>query len=232
VLFLKGIENMLMSLVKHVEYALHKTFLESSKCTKEILEMSGMTGRLSRHFYNNLCSLANIRYLEIGTWKGSITCSSMCGNSIQGLCIDNWSEFIGEDVRMTFMAMFNKYLDTTNNVDFKSVDCWSLDPDELARTYGKFNIYVYDGNHSPDSHRKALSHFMPCLDTEFVYIVENWNNLDIRNATYQAIRDNKLSIVYMFDIFTTGDNSHPPAHNCGSNSQWHNGLGIYLLHKS
>ena len=46
-------------------------------------------------------------------------------------------------------------------------------PDSELNTIGKFNIYMYDGNHSEDSHFKALDHFFPCLDDEFIYLVDD-----------------------------------------------------------
>ena len=68
---------------------------EISKVTPELLNMEGMTGKKTRHFYNNLMNKEDSRYLEIGTWKGSSVCSAMCGNKAKVVCIDNWSEFGG-----------------------------------------------------------------------------------------------------------------------------------------
>ena len=39
--------------------------------------------------YNNICSMKDARYLEIGTWKGSSICSAMCNNKMTCLAIDN-----------------------------------------------------------------------------------------------------------------------------------------------
>jgi hypothetical protein len=66
-----------------------------SKLTDDILSMEGMTGKKTRHFYNNLLNTEDARYLEIGCWKGSSVCSAMYGNKAKIVCIDNWSEFEG-----------------------------------------------------------------------------------------------------------------------------------------
>ena len=66
-----------------------------SKITNEIINMEGMSGTKTRHFYNNLLNTEDARYLEIGTWKGSSVCSAMYGNTAKIICIDNWSEFGG-----------------------------------------------------------------------------------------------------------------------------------------
>jgi hypothetical protein len=75
-----------------------KVFFENaengiSKINEDIKQIDGMSGIKTRHFYNNLLSLDDSRYLEIGTWKGSSVCSAMFGNTQKVLCIDNWSEF-------------------------------------------------------------------------------------------------------------------------------------------
>jgi hypothetical protein len=55
--------------------------------------MKGYSGKKTRHFYNNLLSIEDARYLEIGTWKGSTLYSAMYGNKAQITYIDNWSQF-------------------------------------------------------------------------------------------------------------------------------------------
>ena len=82
-------------LIKHIKKSLVNTNNYSSKITKEILHMDGKSGKKTRHFYNNICSMNDSRYLEIGTWKGSSICSAMCNNNMTCVAIDNWSEFGG-----------------------------------------------------------------------------------------------------------------------------------------
>ena len=52
-------------LIKHIEDCLGKTNKYTSNITDEILSIDGMTGKKTRHFYNNLCSMNDARYLEI-----------------------------------------------------------------------------------------------------------------------------------------------------------------------
>ena len=97
-------------LKQHIENAFDKAEKGESKITDYILYMEGMTGKKTRHFYNNLLNRDDSRYLEIGTWKGSSVCSAMCGNKAKVLCIDNWSEFywIGNP-KQEFLINFNAY---------------------------------------------------------------------------------------------------------------------------
>jgi hypothetical protein len=54
-----------------------------------------MTGVYTRHFYNNLLTMDDARYLEIGTWAGSSVCSAMFKNKAKVVCVDNWSQYDG-----------------------------------------------------------------------------------------------------------------------------------------
>jgi len=210
-------------LQEHVEHSFDKAEAEVSKITDEILKMEGMSGRKTRHLYNNIVNMPDARYLEIGTWKGSTSCSAMCENSATVVCIDNWSEFGGP--KEEFINNFNRYKGT-NNASFIESDCFNVDVSLLP----KFNIYMYDGNHSHDSHYRALTHFYSCLDDIFIFIVDDWNCIDVRNGTYEAIKTLGFTVLYNRVIRTTTDDSHV---EWGSPEQtaWHNGIFVAILEK-
>ncbi len=166
------------------------------------------------------------RYLEIGTWKGSSICSAMCNNKMTCLAIDNWSEFGGP--KNIFLENFNKFKGE-NNATFIEKNCWDID---VSNTENRFNIYMYDGNHNETSHFQALNHYLPCLDDEFIYLVDDWNWQCVRDGTNQSIKENKCEILYSKAIRTTNDNSHPSYEHSGTNSDWHNGICIFVLKKN
>ena len=94
-------------LITHIINSLENANKNKSKIDEDILDMNGMSGKKTRHFYNNLCSMEDARYLEIGVWKGSTLCSAMCNNeNLICLGIDNWSEFGGP--KNVFNCYFNK----------------------------------------------------------------------------------------------------------------------------
>jgi hypothetical protein len=205
-----------VSVIKsHIEYCLRKAEAGQSKITDEILHMDGMTGKMTRHFYNNLLDRVDPRYLEIGTWKGSSTCSAMCGNKAKVVCIDNFSEFDGP--RDEFHKNFNKYKGD-NDATFIESDCFQVDVSKLP----KFNIYMYDGFHLAESHYKALVHFYDCLDDIFIFIVDDWNWDYVREGTFSSFEKLGLKKLYEKEIFTPG--------NCTKNTWW-NGIYIAILQK-
>jgi len=205
-------------LIDHIKSSLNNTNNYISKITDEILKMDGMSGKKTRHFYNNICSMNDARYLEIGTWKGSSICSAMCNNKMTCVAIDDWSGFGGP--KTEFLKNFNKFKGK-NNATFIEKNCWDID----VTTLGKFNIYMYDGHHSETNHFKALNHYTSCLDDEFIYLVDDWNLLQVREGTLKSIKNSNLEILYQKEIYTKAKGG------MGQPYEWWNGLSIFVLKK-
>ena len=210
----------------------YKTLLETafqnaenniSKITNDIINMDGMSGTKTRHFYNNLLNTEDARYLEIGTWKGSSVCSAMCKNKAKVICIDNWSEFGGP--KSEFLVNFEKFKGE-NEATFIENDCYKVDVSILP----KFNIYMYDGNHTNESHYKALLHYYNCLDDIFIFIVDDWNWEDVRNGTINSIQKLNLKVLYEKEVRLTRDNSHTSQPE--ARDTWWNGIYVAVLQKN
>lgn len=93
----------------------------------------------------------------------------------------------------------------------------------------KFNVYLYDADHSEVSHSRALTHFVDSMDDVFIYIVDDWNDLRVRIGTMNGISSANLQIGYQREIYTSDDNTHSVTH--GSGSDWHNGISLFVLKK-
>lgn len=212
-------------LVQHLKTSFANAEAEISKCTPEVLTLEGMSGIRTRHFYNNLCSMPDARYLEIGTWRGSTFCSAMVNNSATMLAIDNWSQWGGPETRDAFVNNVNRF-NKDNRVACLEVDCWKVDPTTLP----KFNVYVYDGDHDYDDQYRALSQYLACLDSTFIFVVDDWNSPHPRNGTRDAIKDLGLTVLHEIERRTTFDDTHP---EWGTPEQlaWHNGMYAAVLQK-
>ncbi|NBP66059.1 MAG: hypothetical protein EBU66_15530 [Bacteroidetes bacterium] len=207
---------------EHIDKSFENAENHVSKIDEGILRMDGMTGKKTRHFYNNLLDIPDARYLEIGTWKGSSVCSAMCNNKATVVCIDNWSEFGGP--KYEFLRNFDMYKGE-NNATFIESDCFTVDTSKLP----KFNIYMYDGNHLEESHYKALLHYYDCLDDIFIYIVDDWNWNTARDGTIHSIEKLNLKVLYERSIRLTWDESHTPQPE--ARNTWHNGIYVAVLQK-
>ncbi len=207
---------------KHITKSFENANENISNITDDIINMEGMTGKMTRHFYNNLLNIDDARYLEIGTWKGSSVCSAMCNNKAKVVCIDNWSEFGGP--KDEFLHNFEKFKGD-NDAIFIESDCYKVDVSLLP----KFNIYMYDGNHTEESHYRALLHYYNCLDDIFIFIVDDWNWRHVRDGTMHSISKLNLKILYEKEIRLTWDNSHSPG-QLGKDTWW-NGIYVAILQK-
>jgi hypothetical protein len=186
--------------------------------------IDGMSGQKYRTFINNLVgSHPDARYLEIGSWQGSTAAAALHGNSVKGLCIDNWSQFGGP--KSAFLANMERVRSKSPAVDcrfiegeFRRIDYTSL---------GRFNIFLFDGPHEELDQYDGIMVALPALENSFVLIVDDWNWRKVRLGTFRAIRDARYTIASSIEIRTTQDNSHPPV--AGKNSDWHNGYFIAVL---
>ena len=214
----------------HIKRSLTRAENGESNIDPKILEFDGMSGWVTRHFYNNICSLQDTKYLEIGSYSGSTLCSAICNNKIKATAIDNWSQFDANAAKQKFNKRVEMFKEDSK-ISVIEDDCWNVQ----KRIRGKFNVYLYDGPHGHVHHRDALLKFHRNLTDNFIFIVDDWNWLQVRNGTFEAIEQLGYDTVF-FEQRRTGSkriqrkNGHPRFH--GRESKWHNGIGIFELKKS
>jgi len=211
-----------MDLVNHVKQAFQNAENNKSKVSDEILALEGMTGKKTRHFYNNLLNKDDISYLEIGTWKGSSVCSAMYNNNASVVCIDNFAEFSGP--KQEFLNNFNRFKGL-NNATFLEGDCFNIKHD-----IKNINIYLYDGNHSYDSHYNALKTYINSLRDTFIFIVDDWNWDVVQTATKKSIADLNLTVLYEHGL-NIPCISGCPNKTTHEKEGWWNGIYFAILKK-
>ena len=193
-----------------------------------VLKINGMSGRKYRKFINQLISnIENPKYLEIGCWKGSTTCSALWENQASSLCIDNWVEFGGP--KNDFIENVKKCLNDKSNFNFIEEDFKTIEYDSLG--LGKFNVFLFDGPHEEQDQYDGVVIPYSLLEDEFIFICDDWNWERVRFGTFRAFNDMNTQILYSLDIRTTPDNSYPKAENTFENSDWHNGYFIAACKK-
>lgn len=225
-LFIEEKKNEESKYISVIKKSLNK---KTNKLPEWILEMNGMSGKKYRSFINNLLDQVNdARYLEIGCWKGSTTCSAIYGNDITAYCIDNWTEFGGP--KQVFCENVQKCVDECEHIGitFMESDFRDINYNDIK----KYNVYLFDGPHTKEDHYDGLSLVQPSLDDEFVFICDDWNWKSVRDGTIDAINKLNLKIVYSIEINTTNDDSYPPEENTMEKSDWHNGYFISVLKKN
>lgn len=229
-------------LVEHVINSFEKSVKRESRINEDILAIEGMTGDVTRHFYNNICSLDGAAYLEVGSWKGSSICSAIYENNIQAVCIDNFSEFNdpskGNDPQTELYANVEKFKGKSNVkiVAGSFEDCYpqGLFFGQSIEDGMPFNIFMYDGNHDEESQYRALTHFIEIMDDEFIFIVDDWNWDQVRSGTYRSFID-QVDILYEKEVrcdIPFGRCKGAGAYNYTNRKGWWNGIGIFVLKRT
>jgi hypothetical protein len=212
-----------MDLINHIKEAYQNAENNTSKVSDEILALEGMTGKKTRHFYNNLLNKDDISYLEIGTWKGSSVCSAMYNNNATVVCIDNFAEFSGP--KTEFLNNFNRFKGL-NTATFLEGDCFDIKHD-----IQNVNVYLYDGNHSYDSHYNALKSYITSLRDTFIFIVDDWNWDVVQTATKKSIEDLNLTVLYENSVIIPCTSGCPHKSTLDKEGWW-NGIYFAVLKKT
>lgn len=168
-----------------VQYSIFRADEYSSEIPKDVEDAPvGFTGAKTRHLLNNICKTPGTRYLEVGLWAGATFCSALYRNQAIGVGIDNWSEFGGP--KQECLSNVNRWVGHPRATLVDS-DCFKVDVTQLP--HAPFNVFFYDGGHSEEDHYRALGHFAPCLAGTFVFLVDDWQQLEAQRGTLYAMRD-------------------------------------------
>lgn len=183
----------------------------------EIHLLPGFTGLKVQEFLNYLCSHPATRYLEIGCLHGATLLAASYGNPGKFTGVDNFSLQPGEIGLYANMEKFKAVC----TVDFHRADCWTIDkaliPDDI-------NVYFYDGDHSEESQKKALTHWIDKMASEFFFIVDDWGRAEVRDGTLDALAELKTPVTAYAVLAGSVDRE-----GCGDFNGWWAGVGIFLL---
>jgi hypothetical protein len=202
--------------IAFVQDAVSKANKEESKLSAEALSIDGMSSPKVRHLLNNLCSSQGVRYLEIGSWKGSTLIAALYENNIPAIAIDNWSEFGGP--RHDFYSNVKKFIPDAP-LKVHEMDCFSINKQLFP---SKINVYFYDGGHSHADQEAAFTYYNDIFEDVFVAIVDDWNWPQVQSGTFSAFKKLKYKILFSQELKSKGN---------GDTSSWWNGIYIAVIKK-
>ena len=123
---------------------------------------------------------------------GSTACSVSFKNNVEINCIENWSQnFSKEFSPKKNLKEFKKCLS-------KKVKLNLIEKEFRAVNYLKLkdiNIYLYDGSHHYEDHFDSIKFALPALSKKFIFIVDDWNWIQVRQGTFDSIEISILEIV-------------------------------------
>lgn len=204
-------------LIGHLCWSIEQAEKGISKIAAPVLNIRGMTSPRIRHFLNNLCTLEQATYFEIGVWKGATFTAALYGNKSflkQAVAMDNWSEFGGPAAE--FHANCSYISDVPFN--FYNDDCFIINKQGIF--HAPVDIYFYDGEHSTENQERAFTYYNDQFASSFIALVDDWNHEPVRTGTRQAFQ--KLGYTILFERELPGKHD---------NTLWWNGLYVAVIRK-
>lgn len=185
-------------LVQHVDDSIARAEASESKLGEWELSIPGMSSPAVRHLLNNLLNIpAPVRYMEVGTYKGStLVAAATCNPQITATAIDDfsWAARKGKKETQGRLKDIRESLSVNiagirggGDVRFIEGDFWALDAGELRASRGPFDVYFYDGGHSRGEQRRAVVEKLDLLGDLFLLIVDDYDERQARHGTQAGL---------------------------------------------
>lgn len=159
-----------MTKIEQIQYAIHEANFFRSKLSPEALAVPGMTSLKIRALMNNLGAIST-NFLEIGSHAGGTFCSTIYGNdNLKGITsIDNFSEFNTDSPMQQLLDNVSKFKPKETQFKLIMKDCWG----PIEQPPSNVDFFMFDGDHSFESQKNAMTHFIPWMAEEFVFCVDD-----------------------------------------------------------
>lgn len=206
---------------QQINRAIEDAVARKSKLVPENFDVPGFVSLAGRHLYNNLGALAT-RVCEVGSHLGCSLTSTVSHNPqiVSATAIDSFAsdEIEERKCKPLFLENIKKWM--PKETEFKLIHAESFSFD-LKEIQAPIDFYIYDGDHSMISQRRALTHYYPILADEFIFIVDDYNWPEVQEGTQKGIQDCNLEVLFERHL-VGGDHD---------NESWWNGYYVALLKK-
>lgn len=201
-------------MIHYLLQAIQRADTEDSRLPEIVTSIKSFTGAKVRTMLNLLCAPPDMVYLEIGAWNGGTAAAAAFGNPGSFTTVDNFKDFGGGAE-----SVDEKFKEAGVNIRLIEADCWTIPMPHLPQ---EVNVFFWDGPHDYESHKRALPHFKDAMAHEFIFVVDDWEDPEVRAATSEGIHDAELTtLAYLW----LGAGEHE------SGAGWWNGLGVFILRK-
>jgi hypothetical protein len=182
--------------------------------------VKGMSGQRFRVLLNNLAQIANSgSYLEVGTFKGSTAVSALYKNKRSAILVDNWSEFGGP--KNTALINFSNLCP---NSKIRIIDT-AFETFYSMRTEEKIALYFYDGGHSIEQQKRAVTIIDSLNFDLLIFIVDDFDWETVREGTFVGLSRLRSKLVQSWII------SPAETDRLFQYGNWHNGYLICVVSK-
>lgn len=211
-----------MDKISLIKRAIEMAKNHQSKMDEVAWSVPALSSLKIRHLMNNLGAIST-NYLECGVHRGGLFCSTLINNNhLRATANDNFASDIvtGEDIEHEF-AINRKKCTVVSQwpyIEVKKCDTFDVRPETVD---GPVDLYLFDADHSYESQRKAMTHFLPAMADEFIVCVDDYDWDDVSRGTQDGIKDSGCEVLFE-EVWEGNDHDN--------NGAW-NGYYISLLKK-
>jgi hypothetical protein len=205
-------------MIAHVKQSIERAERFESNLPPDTLPLTGYSGRVGRHFLNNLASVFT-PYVEVGCYRGSTLICAAYDNPGLVIGVDNFTDETkpGQymvDTRRALLDNLRLYSDRARP-SIIDAPCWDV------RLSG-FACCFFDGAHTEQDHADAVTKLSPWFADQFVFVVDDFNRKNVRDGTDRGIEAAKLRVQFYW---------HKGDGKTDDPTGWWNGFGVYVLQK-
>ena len=210
--------------IPHILESIDKAERLDSNYTGVAIE--SLTSNITKHILNNICSLSDTVYLELGCYAGGTFYSALQNNNVKGYAVDNYKQptypnrddlnFKGYQNPKAVLLEPPWYPDKRYDYKLIEEDIQNIAlPEEV-------NVIFYDADHDPQAQYINLKHVYQFCKDEFILIIDDANMPNVIESVDEFIRIMKLNVIFERKLLTNKPED---------DSSWWNGLYILLLKK-
>lgn len=211
-----------MDKVKKIMKAIDMADRQESDLPVSQFDVPALTSLKIRHLLNNLGKLAT-HYLEIGVHKGGTFTAFISGNnnlkSVTAIDSFESDHMQGEEAYKQFIENVSKHKPAETHHHLIVSDSFEVHLEDLGE---KKDVYLYDGDHSEESQRKALTYYKDTLADEVLFLCDDYDWPEVQKGTQDGIKEAGFEKLFEQHLPSIGD------HN--NDSYW-NGFYVALLKK-
>lgn len=216
--------------IEAIKEAIEKAKNHQSKMDAVAWSVPALSSLKIRHLMNNLGAIST-NYFECGVHKGGLFCSAIRNNyNLKSVTAnDSFASDSGSEDKAEPQFRENVRrcvpIDKFVHVDVRVCNTFDLDPNTIT---GKpVDLYLFDADHSYESQRKAMTHFLPVMADEFIVAVDDWQYGDVKRGTMDGIKDSGCEILFQQELL----NTEPYTEDEHRNMEWWRGFAVFLLKK-
>lgn len=216
-----------MDKIKQIEDAIERAISHQSKMDETAWSVPALSSLKIRHLMNNLGAIST-RYLECGVHISGLFSSTIRNNPnlLSATANDSFeSDETGEEkYEPLFHSNTNKCIHPNTALKILKGDTFYFNPEEVL---GPIDLYLFDASHDYESERRAVTHFLPAMASEFILCKDDWQYGDVKRATLDGVAESGCEILYQRELL----NELPYTEDEHRNMEFWRGYAVFLLRK-